>query len=155
MAIEQTRVSPGTAERIVSQEVTITTAQLLALFTTPIELVPAPRTGNALIFEGAILMLDYNSVAYDGIGATEDLAISYTNAAGLEVGEIETTGFLDQASDQSRYCRPAATASGDTSFTAVEAAALVIHMLIGNIATGNSPLRVKIYYRVVPIDLSL
>lgn len=154
MAIEQVRVSPGTAERIVSQQVTITSAQLLALNATPITLVPAPAAGNALIFEGAILMLDWNAAAYAGIAAGEDLSIKYTGAAGLEVGQVEATGFLDAVADAFRYCRPHGAASGDSGITPVAAAPLVLHMLTGEIITGDSPLHVKTYYRVVPLNLA-
>ncbi len=156
MAIVQTRVAKGTAEKGVSQEVTITTAQVLALNATPIQLVPAPGVGNALIFEGAIVMLDYATTAYDGIAAGEDLAIKYTDGSGLEVGRSETTGFLDQAADEKRWIYPQQAAPAAVSdIEPVENAAFVLHLLTAEIATGDSPLHVKIYYRVVPIDLSL
>lgn len=126
-------------------DVTVSTAELLALNTTPKQLVAAPGAGNILVLELAQLWLDYNTTAYDGIAAGEDLSIKYTDGSGAEVAQIEATGFLDGTADETRTVRP-----GSTAVQPVAAAALVLHMLVGNIATGNSPLKVRTWYRVLP-----
>lgn len=141
--------SPLGSEILVA-DVTITSAQLLALNATPQTLVAAPGAGRALIFMGAQLMLDYNSAAYDGIAAGEDLSVKYNNGSGAEVAQIEATGFLDATADAYRYAHPASTAA----VTPVANVPLVLHMLVGEIATGNSPLRVRVFYRNVNLDLS-
>jgi hypothetical protein len=128
-------------------DVTVTTAELLALNTTPKALVAAPGAGRVLIPAAAYMFLDYNSTAYAGIVAGADLAVRYTNGSGAIALTVETTGFLDQTSDQYRFtfgaASPAATGGG---FAPVANAALVLHMTTGNIATGNSPLYVRVYY---------
>lgn len=135
--------------------VTISTVLVKTLNATPQTLVAAPGAGKALIFLGAQLMLDYNSVAYDGVAAGEDLAIKYTNASGAQVGQIEATGFLDQAADEHRWAYPVgASAAALAQVEFVANSPLVLHMLTGEIATGNSPLRVKTYYRVIDVDLA-
>jgi len=139
--------APETFKRAV--DVTITSTQLLALFTTAIDIVPAPGAGKALILLGAILFLDYNSIAYDGIDAAEDLTINYTDKTGAVLATIEATGFLDQGTDQVRYVFATSTAA----ITPIANAVLCLHMLTGNIATGNSPLKLRVYYRVVPTTL--
>ena len=134
--------------RTIRRRVVVTTAQVLALFATPIALVPAPGAGRALIFEGALIQKPAGT-AYAGIAAGEDLAVKYTDAAGLEVAQIETTGFLDQATLQTRWARAHAAATGDSSIVPVVNAALVLHLLVGEIITGDSDLNIEVHYRDV------
>lgn len=136
-----------------SADVTITSAQMLALNATPQTLVAAPGAGKALILEGLQLFLDYNSAAYADIAAGEDLAVKYTGSGGLQVAQVEATGFLDQTSDQLRWAHAFNAASGDSSFTPVANAPLVLHMLTGEVTTGDSPLKCRVFYRVIPTTL--
>lgn len=134
---------------------TLSSAQILALNATPITVVAAPGAGKALIYEGCHLMLDYNSTAYAGIAAGEDLAIKYTDASGAQVAEVETTGFLDQTNDEHRWAYPAGnTGAVLPSVEPVEDAPLVAHMLVGEITTGNSPVHYRVHYRVIDLDIS-
>lgn len=143
------RLSPG-AETFI--DVTVSSAELLALNATPKTLVAAVPNA-ALIFEGAVAYMPYNSVAYNGVAAGEDLSIKYTNGSGAEVAQCEATGFVDQTTNQLRYIRPQAAATGSSAITPVANAALVLHMLVGEIATGNSVLKLRVYYRIVPATL--
>lgn len=138
--------APG---RELSRDVLVSSAELLALNATPKTLVPAPGANLALIFEGATVHKPAGT-AYGGIAAGEDLAVKYTNGAGAELGQGEATGFLDQTTAQLRHIRPHTAASAISSITPVANAALVLHMLVGEITTGDSPLHVRVFYRVVP-----
>lgn len=129
--------------------VKLTSAQVLALFATPVTLVAAPGTGKALELVAASITKPAGT-AYAGVAAGEDLSISYTNAAGLAVAGCEVTGFLDQATAQARILKPYNAASGVSDIVPVANAALVIHMLTGEITTGDSPVYVTVIYRVVP-----
>ena len=131
-------------------DVTILPAAMLTLNATPVTLIPAPGAGLMLIFEGAHLSMTYGSAAYAGIAAGEDLAIKYTGTGGLQVGSCETTGFLDQTSNQLRFVRPYAAASLVSDITPVANAPLVLHMLTGEIITGNSPLKLRVFFRLLP-----
>lgn len=146
--IEGGTVAEGVHLRTFRRRAVVTSAQLLALFATPIEIVPAPGAGKALIFEG-VLIHKPAGVAYAGIAAGEDLAVKYTNAAGLEVGQCETTGFLDSTSSLIRWCRAHTAASGASQIVAVANAALVLHLLVAEIITGDQPLNMEVHYRVV------
>jgi len=132
---------------ITTVDVTVTTGQVLALNAVPKQLVAAPGAGKAIIVEDLQFMLDYNSAAYDGVAAGEDLEVRYTDGAGALVATIETTGFIDQAADQYRHARPTTAAA----LTPVANAALVLRLATAEIATGNSPLKVRVRYRTVDV----
>lgn len=146
--IEGGQVIAGAHERFHRLRLQITSAQLLALNATPIALVAAPGAGKALIFEGMLVQKPAGT-AYAGIAVGEDLSVKYTDSSGAEVAQCETTGFLDAATDQIRYVRPHAAASAASQITPVANAALVLHLLVGEIITGDSPLNIEIDYRVV------
>lgn len=132
-----------------SVDAVIALGDVVTLNATPKTLVPAPGAGKALVFTGAIFYLDFQTTAYDGIAAGEDLSIKYENAAGAEVAQVEATGFMDATAKAVRYVFPKTTAA----ITPVANKALVLHMLTGEIATGDSPLKVRVFYKVIPVVL--
>ena len=64
---------------ILHTEVELTTAEILALFTTPKELVATPGTRHVHEFISAVLILDYNSAAYATRG---DLTVGENDGSG-------------------------------------------------------------------------
>lgn len=135
--------SSGVDMQIKTQDTLISSAELLALNATPQTVVTAPGAGIYAQFLGAVLFLDYNSTAYDGIAAGEDLSFKYTNGSGAKVSaDVETTGFLDATADAMATAVPAGA-------VAVANAAIVLHLLSDEIATGNSPLKVRVFYREI------
>lgn len=138
-----------------SVDVTITSAELLALNATPKPVVAAPGANKAIVLEGAVVHKPAGT-AYAGIAVDEDLSFKYTDGSGAEVAVVETTGFLDQATAQTRYAVPHATdgAGVASDITPVANAALVLHLLVGEITTGDSDLLLRLYYRVIPTVLS-
>ena len=148
VANNPTPMMPKALQRTQRAYVTITTAQLLALNATPIEIVAAPGAGKALIFEGMMIQKP-SGTAYAGIAAGEDLSVKYTDGSGAEVAQCETTGFLDQTTDQIRYVRPHTAASGVSQITPVVNAKLVLQLLVGEIITGTSDLNCEVLYSIV------
>lgn len=156
--VNQLFVSNGTTWSSIggqTEVVTITSAQLLALNATPQTVVAAPGANKAVIFDGAVLHKPAGT-AYAGIAAGEDLSFKYTGAAGAEVGVVEATGFLDQTTAQTRWCRPHATtgAGVDSAITPVANAVLALHLLVGEVTTGDSDLLVQVHYRIIDTVLS-
>jgi hypothetical protein len=137
-------------------DIEITSAELLALNATPKAILAAPGANKAIIFQGAMLYKPAGT-AYAGIAVGEDLAFCYTNLSGIDVAVSETTGFLDQATAQSRYARAqtgALAAATVSDFTPVANAALVLGLLAGEITTGDTSLFVRVFYRIVPTVLT-
>lgn len=128
----------------------ITSAQVLALFATPRSVVPAPGVGFAIV-PSLVQIHKPAGTAYAGIAAGEDLVLKYTNAAGAQCSTvISSTGFLDQATAQTRVSRfPATTGATAGGVTPVDNAAIVLHLLTGEIITGTSSLHVRVWYDVI------
>lgn len=128
----------------------ITSAQVLALFATPITVLAAPGAGLAYV---PLRMQVYKpaGTAYAGVAAGEDLVLKYTNAAGAQCsGVIETTGFLDQATAQTRVVgMQGAVTTTASDITPVDNAAVVLHLLTGEIITGTSDLVVRVWYDII------
>lgn len=129
----------------------VTTGQLLALNATPQTIIAAPGAGLAIIPRYMVIAKPAGT-AYAGIAAGEDLVLKYTDASGAQCsGVIEATGFLDQATAQVRYVgMPGATGSTAGDVAPVANAAVVLHLLTGEIITGTSALNVRVVYDVVP-----
>lgn len=122
--------------------VTIPTASVLTLNSVPYTILAAPGAGKVNIFHDAMIVLDYNSAAYAGIAAGEDLAVRYTDGSGATVSTtLETTGFLDATSDQIRTLKRITT-----DVTPVANAVLKLCLASGDITTGDSPLRMYFTY---------
>lgn len=129
----------------------ITSAQLLALNATPRSVIPAPGAGLAII-PVRVALYKPAGTAYAGIAAGEDLVLKYTDGSGAQVSSvIEATGFLDQATAQTRVAGgPGATGTTAGDFTPVANAAVVLHLLTGEIITGTSDLYVRTWYDIIP-----
>jgi hypothetical protein len=110
--------------------------------------VAAPAAGLMNVFEGIVISKPAGT-AYAGIAGGEDLAVKYVNAAGAALATVEATGFLDQATVQTRYA-PAYRAASAVNDITPAASAIVLHMLTGEIITGTSPLNCRVYYRQIP-----
>lgn len=131
-------------------DVIVSSAELLALNATPKTLVAAPAAGLMNVFE-AIVVSKPAGVAYAGVAAGEDLTVKYVNAAGAALATIETTGFIDQATVQTRFAQAyrVVVATGVNDLTPANSA-IVLHLLTGEVITGTSPLNCRVYYRVIP-----
>lgn len=125
----------------------ITSAQLLALNATPQTILAAQGAGIAII---PLRMAIYKpaGTAYAGIATGEDLVAKYTNGSGAQcTGVVETTGFLDQTSAQTRVVgMSGATGTTAGDYAPVANAAVVLHLLTGEITTGDSDIYVRLWF---------
>lgn len=127
----------------------LTSTQVLALNATAIQVVPAPGTGKYLMFMGAAVFLDYNSAAYAD-DAGEDLVFTYTDKNGAEISHTLDGSLFDGTADALVFAYPLNAAA-----SVLEAAAnapICLWLKTGEWADGNSPLKVRTFYRVINDD---
>jgi len=123
--------------------VTISSAEVLALETTPIELVAAPGASKVIVVRQVVAKLDYAGTAY---AAGAAIKFKYTDDSGAEV---TTTGGIANTFLQ---------ATADDAFVAVGAdvnatpnAAVVAAVTTTAYTTGTSPLQVRVLYDIIDI----
>lgn len=135
--------------------VTVTSAQLLALNATP-QTIVAAQGENLAVVPTRYTIRHAGGTAYGGIAAGEDLVLKYTNGSGAQCSSvIETTGFLDQTTAQIRTANaPASTGSTAGDVAPVANAPVVLHMLSGEITTGNFDIIVCCHYDVIPTNFA-
>lgn len=133
------RVIPGIAQRL---KVTLTSAQLLALNTTAITLIPAPGTGKYISVDEVMAKNDFNSIAYTGANALE---IRYTDGSGVKVTGDLASAFIDSASSRLDKAVGVAVAVG------VANAPIVAFVPVANPGAGNGTITLDILYRVVSL----
>ncbi len=132
-------------------EVTITSAQLLALNATPIEVVPAPGANQAIV-PTLVALRKEAGTAYTA-GAGEDVVLKYTNGSGDECSaQFDSGGFLDQTTEELRVGGGAPVADGLTTLEPVANAAVVAHLLVGEVTGGTGDLHVRVEYNIIPTD---
>lgn len=124
----------------------LTSTQVLALNTTAIEVVPAPGAGKYLMFLGAVVFLDYNSAAY-AADAGEDLVFTYTDKNGAEISHTLDGEEWEGTADVIKYAYPLNAAA--STLVSVANAPICLFLKSGNWATGDSPLKVRTFYRVI------
>lgn len=130
---------PGTVQ---SRVVTLTSAQILALFSTPITLIPAPGANKYISIDEILAKNTFNSVAYTGANALE---VRYTDGSGQKLTGDLASAFIDAAATRVDKAVGAATA------VAVANAAVVAAVPTANPAAGNGTITLDILYRVVTI----
>lgn len=138
----------GSTGMVQYAEVAVSSAEILALNATPKTLVAAPGAGFTLEFVSAVMILDYNSAAYDTQNGI--LGVYETDEAGnLLSGTSTLASFLGLTADAIVVLRPEADATPSVVPQAMsEDVPLVLGMATGETLNGDSPIRVKIAYRV-------
>jgi hypothetical protein len=136
---------------------TITSAQILALNATPIELIAAPAAGTAIVVDEIQLFLDFGAAAYVA-GAGEDLTIQYSGGVVVASIDNDAVTFLTDAADEHWYGKcdqiytVGASGSGDgILLSTIDAEALQVTIATGEVTTGDSDIKYSIKYRVVTL----
>ena len=129
----------GVAQR---KRVTLTSAQILALNATPVELLPAPGAGYANVVQEVVASLDAGATQYTGANALE---IRYTNGSGSKVTGDIAAALIDSATDR----MDRAIAAAVTSIPAN--AAVVAVVPTADPAAGDGTITLEVLYRVVKL----
>jgi len=129
--------------------VTLTSAQILALDTTPVSVIAAPGANKAIVIDSCEIR-HAGGTAYAAIAAGDDLFLKYTDGSGAQaLTTIETTGFLDQTSAQIRHIP-----NNTIGIITPVANAAIVASLGGAITTGNFDVLLRIRYRIVATNFT-
>lgn len=148
--VMQTVAAEGFDEKeVLSASGTIAAGAVATLNATPVTVIAAPAAGYYIEVLSCHWFLDFESAAYDGPGAGEDLALKYTDASGAQVtGVVDHDGFGNAVADAHALVQA-------VPVVPVAAAPIVAHILVGEwfAAAGDSPVKYEILYRVRSLAL--
>lgn len=131
--------TPGSSERV---QITLTSAQILALNTTPITIVAAPGAGKYISVDEVVGKLTFNSIAYTGANNVE---IRYTNGAGVKVSGDLASAWLDNASTRVDRAITAAASALPAN------APIVASVPVANPGAGDGTVTFDVLYRTVSV----
>lgn len=123
-----------------SVDVSLTSAQIKLLLTTPITLIAAPGAGLSIQVVQVFASLTFNSIAYAATGG-DVMEVRYTNGSGTQLASVSQS-ILISASSTSEY------SNGVSPIVPVDNAPVVVRMA-HNPTLGNSPIIVRVYYRTL------
>lgn len=132
----------GKELKVYTAKTTLTSAQVLALFTTPISLVSAPGVWSAILVHRVTGAVDYNSAAY-ATNTTQE--VRYTNGAGTKVS-ADFAALVTATADKF-----VSVGGIEANNVLTENAAVVVCNATGNPATGNSPVSFTVDYSIVTL----
>jgi hypothetical protein len=128
--------------------VTLTAAQVNTMFTTPVELIPAPAAGSFIVVDQAILVNENGGTAWTGGGA---LTIGYSNANPGSPNAL--TGTIAATFLTSPTVKQIITLAGAQIASAAESTVDALGIFISNagavFATGTGSLKIRLLYSVV------
>lgn len=118
----------------------ISSTLVLAAFATPVQVVPAPGVGQVLEFISAVMILDYKSATYVNARTCH---FEYASGGTTVSDTVAAAAFINQADDCIEVCQ---ALSAEVELTANSG--LYWALDTGEVITGDSPLRMKVAYRV-------
>ena len=129
-------------------EVTLTPAEILALFTTPITVIPAPGANKAIVLAAdPVLVLFGGDTDYATDGNT---TLNYTDGTGFALTIDVDDFFADSAGDTTNpyICRMPLLQSNTVIYAQVNQP-VVISQATANPTAGNKSLRVHVWYHII------
>ncbi len=124
---------------------TLTSAQILALHTTPINLVDAPGTNSLIIVNGITAQLSYRGTAYTG---ANNLEFRYTDGSGTKVTADMAAAFINSGATAYNH-----VAGIITAFAPLINKPIVAVVPTANPGAGTGILTIYTQYRIIPFQV--
>jgi len=131
-----------------SKTVSVTSADLLAINTTPLEIIPAPGVGKVISLESIVYSFTYNSVAYTGGNTLFPVWSGNTTNIFGDEGNAAIANAIITATSSSVNRR--SFSSGSVSTPMLSNTAIKLYSS-GNFATGNSTMKLFITYKIITL----
>lgn len=125
--------------------VALSAANLIAMFTTPVEIIPAPGAGKYIVVEQIVLEMTRSATAFTGGGV---VTFQYAAGAVVHSGSIPAAVINGGAGVVHTLLAPNTTANG---ITVPENTAVTITNGTAAFATGTGTAIAKIWYRIVTV----
>ena len=118
------------------KEVTITSAQILDIFDTPVELIPAPGAGKVIKVNSIVAVMENNTIAYIGNGLYIKVGSSVVSS------DATILGLLTQVPRDMLSVLPVSLPT-NTALTATS--------VVSDPTTGDGDLKLSITYQIINI----
>lgn len=130
-------------------DVIVTTAQILALNTTPVTIIAAPPTGFFIAPDQAFIRYNYGGVAFAGTTGALQLLIG-TAVLAPTLLTLSTANIGATASSIEEVSLVTATGGAAPATTTLAAGAMTLKLSSANATTGTGSLHLTIYYNIEP-----
>lgn len=118
------------------KEVTITSAQILDIFDTPVELIPAPGAGKVIKINSIVAVMENNTIAYIGNGLYIKVGSSVVSS------DATILGLLTQVPRDMLSVLPVSLPTNS---------ALTATSVVSDPTTGDGDLQLRITYQIINI----
>ena len=146
-AVTTAKLAPTTVQYL---KVAMTAAQFNGMYAAPFEILPAPGADNLIVVDEAMLVVDFGSAAYAAGGVFGLQYDTDVHGAGVGASETAAAAVAQWAADSTLRLdgRCPTSAAADTVNKSV-----CMSNLTGAFTTGDSPVDVHIWYKIVPAGL--
>jgi len=134
--------SPAEAQAIT---VTLSSANIQAMFATPVTLIAAPGSGKLIQVDEVVVNFIYNSIAYEN---GSELRIKYSGSAENLFATIADTGPMQGTAS---FINGAQKTEATIALTSLTNTAIVATNNTSAFTTGNSTMKIYLRYRVITL----